>query len=310
MKKRVVLAAFIAAVLGAQKAQAIFTVSQERCAADSLEQSQAPLRMAWIMKCDPKTRAILEALSEGRKGDPSYFEVSGRAGYLMYVRYNEDGGIAEIVRAPLVANPTEADCLVADPANPSQKIPFASIYRPAYACASGCYTGDQQVLFAGGYLPIGSAEASLQTQVVTLTEDATFDRLKYQSSPLAHIVQDKKDQKQTILTFVMKSGNTLKVTENHPLVTTKGTVARADQFKRGDELINDLGERDPIRSIEKSEFFGKVYNVDVRAEAKLNQVVLAQGYLNGSVYWQNEGVSELNREILRHGGVITNAMVQ
>lgn len=73
----------------------------------------------------------------------------------------------------------------------------------------------------------------------------------------------------------------------------------ADKFKAGDALVALGGELDPIQSIESIIYFGKVYNVFVKSSVPQENIVVTNGYLNGSAYFQNEGAGNMNKTLLR-----------
>ena len=58
------------------------------------------------------------------------------------------------------------------------------------------------------------------------------------------------------------------------------------------------GTLDPIVDIQKATFFGKVYNLAPVTTDRVSNILVAQGYLVGSVRFQNDEVGYLNRIIL------------
>jgi hypothetical protein len=91
----------------------------------------------------------------------------------------------------------------------------------------------------------------------------------------------------------------LRITPNHPLLSNDGNVRQASEFKVGDLLVRADGTSDQIVSIEKEKYFGKVYNLDPNSKSLLGKLILAEGYVNGSSYYQNQELSKLNRILLR-----------
>jgi hypothetical protein len=83
----------------------------------------------------------------------------------------------------------------------------------------------------------------------------------------------------------------------------------AGEFKVGESLVMLGGVLDPIVSIEKVQYFGKVYNVFVKSAALQHNIVVTNGYLNGTAFFQNEGSNQLNRVLLRQK-LIRGALVQ
>jgi hypothetical protein len=167
-------------------------------------------------------------------------------------------------------------------------------------CEPGCYTPDQQVLFETGEQSIAGAQSLGRADLITLSPDATLDNLTYISNPVATYTLDKEPAKQEILDFHMESGGSLSVTDHHPLVNSKGAISKAMDFVEGEYLVKQDGTFDKIVSIERREWFGKVYNLRPVSRDLVSNILVAQGYLNGSIRYQSEYVEELNRIILRN----------
>jgi len=104
---------------------------------------------------------------------------------------------------------------------------------------------------------------------------------------------------QAIYTIKMKSGGSLRVTNEHPLVTGEGVMKQAQELAVGEQLVRDNGQRDPIVSITKADEFTKVYNVRPATTDLTTNVLVAQGYLAGSAAYQNEFLKYLNRVLFR-----------
>lgn len=166
-------------------------------------------------------------------------------------------------------------------------------------CEPGCYTPDQQVLFESGLVSIDEAQSTGRHDLVTLSADATFDNISLTSNPVERYTVDKEAAKQEILVFRMASGGSLSVTTHHPLVDGKGSISKAMDFVVGEHLVKQDGTLDEIVSIEQTQWYGKVYNLRPVSRDLTSNILVAQGYLNGSVRYQSEYVQELNRIILR-----------
>ena len=171
-------------------------------------------------------------------------------------------------------------------------------------CRASCYTPDQKLLFPEGELTIFDAFTRRVSKIVTLDDAASLDNLVYTTRPVDAYSESVRDVLHEILVVKTETGGELKVTPNHPLMVSTGHMRTADNMSVGDELIAEDGSFDSITSIESIEFYGKVYNVrpDSFGEegVSLNgQIVVAQGYLSGSMYYQNTGANHVNRLILR-----------
>jgi len=184
-----------------------------------------------------------------------------------------------------------------------QNVPAA--YKPAgvfneWVCQPGCYTPDQEVLFASsGSTSIGEAFKRGLTDLVTLSPDSAFDNLSLMTNSVRNYTFDFKDYQQEIFVFRMASGGHLKVTTQHPIVTEKGTIKPAIDFRPGERLVRQTGELDEIVSIDRVDWFGRTFNVSPQTTDVVSNIVVAQSYLNGSGRYQFEYLQELNRVILR-----------
>jgi hypothetical protein len=169
-------------------------------------------------------------------------------------------------------------------------------------CEVGCYTPDQLISFTEGDLPIGDVVDGVTpvTGVVTLANDATFDSLTTKSQPIEAFTRSFKDFKETIYTLRTASDGSLSVTPGHPIVNGDGFMTEASRFKVGDKLVKADGTLDPVIAIEVNDtYFGKVYNVSPKSNQPTENIVIAQGYLNGSQKFQRKKFGELDRLTIR-----------
>ncbi len=87
-------------------------------------------------------------------------------------------------------------------------------------------------------------------------------------------------------------------------------MVAAETLKAGDSLMTAEGKADAITSIETVDYFGKVYNIDMGNEVIEDNIIVAQGFLSGTVYFQNEGLENLNRLILRNSDLLSDTMLK
>jgi hypothetical protein len=166
-------------------------------------------------------------------------------------------------------------------------------------CQVGCYTPEQKVRFSTGEVGIAEALQSHRTDLITLAPDASMDRLSFQTGRVVAYTADVVDAEQTILNIRTRLGGHLRVTTNHPVLDGTGVMKQADEFQEGDELVREDGSLDPIVSIEKELYFGKTYNLKPSTYDAVTNIVVAQGFLNGSGRYQDKSVIEGNRILLR-----------
>lgn len=166
-------------------------------------------------------------------------------------------------------------------------------------CEAGCYSPEQQLLMGDQMIPVAQAQASNARTVTTLTPNASFDSLKFMGNEVGRWTVDFAPASQTIITLQTKSGGSLRVTKEHPLVTGAGVLKQAQDLVVGEPLVRDSGKLDPIVSIAKADEFTKVYNLRPTTTDLVSNVLVAQGFLSGSAAYQNEYLKYLNRVLLR-----------
>jgi hypothetical protein len=175
-------------------------------------------------------------------------------------------------------------------------------------CTASCYTPEQVVLFPEGFVPIKEARDVELPKVMTLFEGSSLDRILLQESDVLTYTTEVTKTWHDILKFKTESGGELKVTKNHPIVDGQGKVKTADSFKVGEALVHYLNGLDPIVDISPMRYFGRVYNLAPNNKTLISHILVAQGFLNGSSWYQNDGVRFLNRNILRKN--IPNSLIQ
>jgi hypothetical protein len=172
-----------------------------------------------------------------------------------------------------------------------------SFYVVAY-CESGCYAPDQNLRFSDGDVNIVDAMKARRDDLVTLSPDATLDKLTTQTSRVASYTTEIRDAENVIYTLTTASGGSLSVTSEHPILTSEGRLVQAQKLLTGDELLKADGTADPITRIEKTTRFGKVYNIKPVSPEPIPNILIAQGYLVGSARFQNDDVAYINRILL------------
>jgi len=200
---------------------------------------------------------------------------------------------------PLYPHPTLANCnLYTDLTGTN--VWQSNFYVIAY-CESSCYTPDQRVLFKGGEQNILDAVKQGREDIVTLGPDATLDNLQLTEGKVYSYTSETRDSEHIIYHVRTVTGGELKVTNEHPVVTSEGRLVQAQTLQAGDELLRQDGTPDAIVSVEKSTHFGKVYNLKPEARDQVSNILVAQGYLVGSARFQNDDIGYMNRVLLFRG---------
>ncbi len=264
-----------------------------RCSQDPLDEQEAYGRLRWMLNCRNRVPVIDEFLKEFAdyirgEGESAVMKYKGDPIYATFIE--RKGGREKVWHAPRWAN---SSCRV--PATVS----IAAI------CNADCATAEQTVLgqrVKGGrlqYVPIVDAWADQFQFVATLGGQKSMSSKLVQRTRVDRWVAESADSIHEIIELTMQSGGQLRVTEGHPLLSPEGRMRRSGDFKVGDSLVRQGGALDPIVAIRRVSYQGKVYNVFVHSSEPSKNVIITNGYLNGSGFFQAEGVKYLNRQILR-----------
>ena len=168
-------------------------------------------------------------------------------------------------------------------------------------CTASCYTPDQVIRFPTGDEPILSALTALRAEVTTLAPESTLQQIRLQTDGVASYTRELHDTTLVIFEIHTRSGGLLRITDKHPVLVSDGRIVEAQSLKIGAKLINADGALDPIVSIAKRDYFGKVYNLKPKSTNRVSNILIAQGFLVGSSRYQNEDVEYVNRIILGRG---------
>ena len=262
-----------------------------RCNQDSLDNNQAQGRYKWMVKCQDKIPAVKEFLAEFAEVKQGKYGLKNSARFL-YPTFMETGKSKDKTWKAPTSDKASCDAP-------------ASIYVAA-VCLSSCSTPDMEILTHAKadmkmkYAPFLNAYNENHKFVSTLQSKNSFESRHVVRTKVEQWVTEVVDSEHDILVITAKSGRMLKVTPNHPILNDQGMMLMAQDFKVGDNLVEIGGQVDPIMSIRPIKHFGKVYNVFVKSNDLQRNIVLINGYLNGTGFYQNEGVQHLNRALFRN----------
>jgi hypothetical protein len=161
------------------------------------------------------------------------------------------------------------------------------------SCKTGCYTPEQKVLFNGAYSGVQNAFESHKLSVTALTAGSTLRDMSFADQPIQTYVAGATTED----IFVLRDnrGDTLKVTAQHPMVLADGTVVKAHTLKKGDRLAKADGTTARLAEVKTFSFTGTVWNVEPASRDKTENILVGQGFLTGSVRFQNEWADEAFR---------------
>lgn len=268
-----------------------------RCSQDSLNNTEAHKRYEWLVKCAPQVPVIKEFLDQFEdvqaKSGKEKFTLDG-SGRILYPTFmNRATKPEKAWIAPKGAKGENTSCNVPN-----------TVYVAA-VCVSSCATPEELIIAEDvktgklSGVPFINALTSNIKFVGTLSSHSGMNSKELKKTRVDQWVTELVDSEHQILEFRTKSGGLLKVTLNHPLVSEEGKMREAVDFKVGDSLVKLGGVKDEIVSITQVPYFGKVYNVFVKSNDLIKNVVVTNGYLNGTAFYQNEGSKHLNRVVFQ-----------
>ena len=163
----------------------------------------------------------------------------------------------------------------------------------------GCYTPDQRLLFGGKYQTISHAALHVYTATVTaLSPDWQLgENPTLVEEAVEHFVVG--DEKQDVLRVVTDSGLSVEVTQNHPLVDAEGNVVEARSLKAGETHVLTAQGPALVSQIVARAYNGKVWNVEPKGMETHANLLVAEGFISGSIRFQNEWAQDATRLHLR-----------
>lgn len=167
----------------------------------------------------------------------------------------------------------------------------------SYCNQYDCYTPSQRILVDGAYMGIEDAATAQSKTITTLTPGSTLEEpiLGEQSVSAFSWAPVSED----IYVLEGDGGERLEVTGGHPMVLSDGTLSPANELREGDTLAAPDGGMIRLVRVNTYAYEGKVWNVSPRSEEKTANVVVAEGYLAGSLKLQNQAAYESFRLSVR-----------
>lgn len=264
-------------------------INPARCGTwgDSLNQPEAEGRRAWTARCFPMFRGQVNMNHFWSDGKDQ------RLAYPTFGKVGDDGSV--IADGPKPNTPAWYA-----PTDPQSKCEMPEGYTLLMFCAAGCYAPEQRLLFNEGAVPVQSAHAKDLKDIMTVSRGSSIDHIELQEAQVQSYTTDLVEGVQDIVEIQTVFGGKIRVTPDHPLVDGMGRMRAARTLRVGEALMTVAGDREPIESVRTTQFYGKVYNLEVNAQDPADRIVVAEGFLSGTVYFQNEGVKDLNRVIFRN----------
>ncbi|MBF0299820.1 MAG: hypothetical protein HQK51_13930 [Oligoflexia bacterium] len=260
-------------------------VIPERCSEDNLSPEEAIERLYWANRCGYLSTRYLDFCLNDDNGS-----TRARPIYPSFVSSDFSKAWAA---CPKNRN---ADCNIPQ---------MFQVVQPIF-CISSCYTPDQKILFPKGEvakapieIPIIDAYLANIKSVMTVNPMSSIDNIILEETPVKFYTKEAIDTNNKIIVITTEKNKKIKVTENHPLIDGDGFIKEAKDFLIFDFLLNQYGQKEKIIDISYFNHHGKVYNLLPDSNNLLNNIIVAEGLLSGSAFYQNDGVIYLNRKILR-----------
>lgn len=160
-----------------------------------------------------------------------------------------------------------------------------------------CYKPDQKIQMGGEYVGIDDVASLESRTVTTLAAEATMENPTTLEQPIASI--SSASGAQEIYVLEGAEGERIEVTGGHPMVLADGTIRVAKELKEGDTLAGEKGAIIALARIGTYKYDGKVWNIKPESEKKAENIVIAEGFLAGSMRFQEQWAHEKFRLFVR-----------
>jgi PKD repeat protein len=256
----------------------------QRCSEEFLSPSEVRGRYDWMMKCQLQSPGIQKFFIDFP------WSIDLRRHYVSFSTHAGPGSADKLWRAPVDAG---APCAL-----PRETTVTA-------VCSSSGALSSEEILSQGpqdkDFKNISFIDAlNANTPFVAAVNSGhSATDLGLARTKVETWATNRAKDRQEMIVFHMKSGRTLRVTANHALVSSNGRVYSAYEFRAGDRLIRSNGTLETITKIEAGADFTKVYNVFVDSARAQRNVVVTNGFLVGTDYFQTTRQSSINRALFR-----------
>ena len=266
--------AALVALVGSLYSASALAQLQTRCSLDDqLGTTNAIGRNAWSRKC-----GYISVSSE------NYLNSEG-----MYQVYSQ-------ACATYPSIPAGSDCVRYAPISESEACVSPTLVKLG-TCYAGCYTPEQRLMFKGEFQPIEGAYQSNMSSVTALTTASSLGALSFGEQAIRTYVAGKTSE--DIFVLQAADGRRVEVTGNHPMVRADGEMVTAKTLQMGDSLLGADGQQLSLSRIEVFPYAGYVWNVQPQSKERLENILNAEGFLTGSVRFQNEWAEEKFRLLTR-----------
>lgn len=194
--------------------------------------------------------------------------------------------------APLRQAAVAQGCITQAQANEmaaANQIPLCVGSTSMGTCKCGCFAPNTRLGIWSESLEDLTAESlygrNLSPELMSLTADARLSRPEFEGRVIADKSHGKEER--YLVRFELANGNTLRVTEGHPILLASGQMKTAREITLGDKLIDASGKEMGLANVTREAYQGNVYNFQTNGQALSQHVLIADGVLVGDLAWQN-----------------------
>jgi hypothetical protein len=170
-------------------------------------------------------------------------------------------------------------------------------------CSCGCFHPDTYigVVFSNGEAGYQKASTVAYNRtrydLIHLAEEASLSNFSFAQSPIS--LSTVGDAYKPLIVIRTEDGVTLKITEKHPVLTSKGQMVQASQLRPADQLVTAKARHVRIVSVDREDYEGPVVNFTTESESQKGHVIFANDIAVGDLYWQSGIEDQQNSVFIR-----------
>ena len=170
--------------------------------------------------------------------------------------------------------------------------PCDSAFQHFALCPNGCFAESERLLFQENFMRPVDASGIDGMTITTLSKNSTWHALSFSEEPVQYFTKGR--EKSNLLRIVTNRHKKVLVTQNHPMARDDGRMIKASSLLAGDRLLTVDGP-ETVSAIDEVPYDGEVWNVRPISDSTLANTNIAEGFVTGSVRYQNEWANRLSR---------------
>ena len=176
-------------------------------------------------------------------------------------------------------------------------------YSLATRCELGCFEANTRIYSMdpetkkSSYIKISEIIFSKpKYDVISLNRNSKIREIKTKKLGIRSFSQGK--EKCSLIVFETVNGQSLAVTQDHPILLSNGKMIAAKNIKKSDFLVQADGNPVAIQNIGFKNVTENVLNILTNGNEYLDHTLIAEGLIVGDMAWQNDLKSVLNKKIM------------